>query len=347
MNVTQARAVARRWVLDEASTASGFDGAFYHGSTNWLPGDAPLSATSDLDVIVVHTGASLPPKPGKFFHRGVILDVSYLPSDQLRSPPAVLGQYHLAGSFQTPRVIADPSGRLTKLQAAVAKDYAKRRWVSRRCEDAQNKVLGHLRSLSETAPFHDQVTAWLFATGVTTHVLLVAGLKNPTVRRRYLAARDLLAEYQRLDFYDTLLQPLGCARISPSRVEHHLVALTEAFDAAKGVVATPFFFASDISDLGRPIAVDGSRELIARGDHREAIFWIVATYARCQKVLYHDAPPEMRHRFDRGFRHLLADLGITSFADLRQRGDQVQHFLPRVSEVAKAIIAANPDIEHP
>lgn len=176
-------------------------------------------------------------------------------------------------------------------------------------------------------------------------MLLVAGLKNPTVRRRYVAARELLAEYGHLHFYETLLELLGCARMSRMRADQHLVALTAVFDVAKVVLKTPFFFASDISDLARPIALDGSRELIERGDHREAIFWMVATYSRCQKVLYHDAPAEMQDRFSPGYRQLLGDLGITSFADLQQRGEEVKGLLPHVWEVAEAIMAANPAIE--
>jgi hypothetical protein len=189
------------------------------------------------------------------------------------------------------------------------------------------------------------VSCWLFGTGVTTHVLLVAGLKNPTVRRRYLAARELLAEYGRLEFYEPLIQLLGCAQMSAACAEHHLVALTDVFDAARSVLKTPFPFAADISDTARPIAIDGSQELIERGFHREAIFWIVATWSRCQQVLINDAPAEMQDRSDAGFRQLLADLGIASPTDLQQRGEQVRQFLPRVWETAEAIMAANPGIE--
>jgi hypothetical protein len=345
MLVTQAKEAARQWVIEEAARKPGFCGAFFHGSANWLPDDAILPSTSDLDVMVVHADSNPPPKPGKFIYRDIRLEVSFLPRDQLRSPDVILGNYHLAGSFHTASVIADPSGQLTEIQTAVANDYAKRRWVRARCEHAGEHVRTHLRSLHASDPFHDQVTAWLFATGVTTHVLLVAGLKNPTVRRRYLAARELLADYDQLDFYEILLDLLGCARISSARVEHHLTTLAGAFDAAAAVIATPFFFAADISDVARPIAIDGSRELIARGFHREAVFWIVATAARCQKVLDHDAPPETRGRHRPGFRHLLADLGMTSFADLRRRNAQVKECLPQVWEIAEAIMTANPAIE--
>lgn len=199
--------------------------------------------------------------------------------------------------------------------------------------------------MNEAAPFHDQVIPWLFATGVTTHILLVADLKNPTVRQRYVAAHALLADYGHLAFHNTLLEMLGCAHMSRVRVEEHLAALSAVFDVATEVVTTPFPFASDISEIARPLAIDGSRELIERGYHREAIFWVVATYSRCQKVLYHDGPVGMQERFSPGYRRLLGDLGIVSFADLQQRSEQVKGLLPRVWEVTEAIIAANPHIE--
>lgn len=345
MIVRDAKNLARQWVIEEAGNIPGVHGAFFHGSTNWLAEDDPLPATSDVDVMVVVEDDPLPIKLGKFRYRDVILEVSDLPRDHLQSPATVLGRYDLAGSLRAPSVILDPTGELTLLQAAVTTNYAKRCWVYKRCEDAQDRVLRNLQSVSAPVPFHDQVIAWLFATGVTTHILLVAGLKNPTVRRRYVTVHALLVDYGLSDFYETLLALLGCARMCRARVEHYLAALADAFDTAKSVIKSPFFFASDISDLARPIAIDGTREFIAQGHHREAVFWLVATYARCQKVLAHDAPTETYHRCDAGFRHLLADLGITSFADLQQRGEQVGASLPRVWETAEAIIAANPEIE--
>ena len=345
MNVGEAKSTARHWVSEKSNDLAGFQGAFIHGSTNWLPDDADLPPTSDVDVMVVTAEPSPPDKPGKLIHRGVMLEVSYLSWDQLQSPEQVLGQSDLAGSFRLPGIIADPTGRLSKLQKTVAANYAKRHWVRERCNHAQNKILRNLGSLRESEPFHDQVTSWLFGTGVTTHVLLVAGLKNPTVRTRYVAVRELLTSYGRLECHESLLDLLGCATMTKEQVEQHLCALIEAFDTAKAVIKTPFFFAADISDLARPVGIDGSRELIERGLHREAVFWIVATYARCQKVLYHDAPGNLRNRFTPGFRDLLGDLGIASFDDLRRRADEVEQSLPKIWDVAEAIMADNPDIE--
>ncbi len=295
--------------------------------------------------MVVLADPAPPPKLGKLRYRNVLLDVTYVSADLLRSSDQVLGDYHRAGSFRTASIISDPTGHLTRLHEAVSKDYAKRRWVQRRCKQARDKVVQRLLRLRESEPFPAQVIAWLFPTGVTTHVLLVAGLENPTVRRRYVAVQELLADYGHVNVYKPLLELLGGARMSRARAEHHLAALTDVFDVARTVVKTPFSFARDISEPARPIAIDGSRELIECGKHREALFWLVATYSRCQTVLYHDAPVETREQGTRGYTELLADLGISSFADLQQRAARVHALLPRVWEVAEAIMAANPEIE--
>jgi hypothetical protein len=345
VNVAQAKSIARDWVVAHAAKLPEFRGAFFHGSVNWLPGDALLPGSSDLDVMVVFDGRIPEDKPGKLIHRGLMLEVSYLSTDQIGSAEEILGQSDLAGSFHAPSVVLDPTGRLNELQTEVARDYAKRLWVRVRCEHAQGKILRNLNAIREGEPFHDQFTSWLFGTGVTTHVLLVAGLVNPTVRKRYLAVRELLALYGRAGYYPTLLELLGCAEMSCERVEEHLDAMMAAFDAAKEVIGTPFFFAADISDLARPVAVDGSRELIERGEHREAVFWIAATYARCQKVLHTDGPAALSAAHEVGFRALADDLGVGSFDALAERTEEVRRRLPEVWAVAEEIMAANPSIE--
>src|SRR6185312_14814005 len=110
MLVKQAKDVARQWVEADATKTPGFQGAYFAGSANWLGDDAGFPATSDLDVYLVVDGPLPPLKLGKFIYRGVLLEVTYLPRDALRSPEAVLGSYHLAGGFRTRSIISDPSG---------------------------------------------------------------------------------------------------------------------------------------------------------------------------------------------------------------------------------------------
>lgn len=344
MNIGGARAVAREWVTEHAVDIPGFVGAYIAGSTNDLPDEAVLPVTSDVDVMVVLDSQEVPAKPGKFPYRAVLLEVTYLPIDEVRTPEQVLAHYHLAASFRRPVILADPAGHLVHLATEVGDAFAERIRVERRCEQARQTVLTRIDSVVEGKPFEEQVTSWLFAAGGLPHILLVAGVRNPTVRRRYDAARSLLAEYGHELLYARLLALIDPYGITAERTKHHLAALEDAFDAASGMVATPFFFAADISAAARPVAIDGSREMIEQGQHREALFWIIATFARCLMVLHADAPASVSARWGGAFADLLGDLGIRSFPDLRQRCEEIREILPCVERIALEMIEVNPDI---
>lgn len=344
MRVGAARAAAARWVAAHARPAPGYRGAYFSGSTVGRPDDAELPSSSDVDVVVVTAEDEPPAKPSKLRYEGVLLEITYVPWAELRDPAAVLSSYHLAGSFREDTVIDDPTRRLRALHADVSPRFAGRSWVRRRCLDARRRVEGRLAAFDASVPFHEQVTAWMFPTGVTTHVLLVAALRNPTVRLRYPAARSVLTTYGRPELYPELLELLGCADVSEQRVRHHVAELTRTFDATVPVARTPFFFSSDLTAQARPIAVDGSLELLDRGDHREAVFWIVATLARCHTVLAVDAPALHAARLP-AFEAAVAELtGITATADILARREEVIRFLPRLWTAAEDILTANPDI---
>ncbi|MBY8878840.1 hypothetical protein [Actinacidiphila acidipaludis] len=344
MRIGPARAAAADWVARHARHEPGFRGAYFSGSTVGMPDDAELAPSSDVDVVVVTARENLPAKPGKFRHDGVLLEVSHLPWAELACAEDVLASYHLAGSFRhAGAVIADPTGHLHALHASVAPRFARRPWVRRRCEDARRRVETRLAALDPAAPFHEQVNAWLFPTGVTCHVLLVAALRNPTVRLRYRAAREVCADYGHLDTYEDLLGLLGCADLSAQRVRRHLRALAVTFDAAAEVARTPFFWRGDITAGARAVAIDGSQALIDSGDHREAVFWIVATFARCHTVLATDAPA-LHETFEPAFLSAVADLGITSPHDLRTRAAAVTRYLPELWATAEEVLARNLEV---
>ena len=348
MRVRDAKQIAGKWVREQGSASAGFVGAFFHGSVNWQVDDAFLPATSDLDVMLVLEDGAEATKPGKFVYEGVLLEGSLLYASAVASPEQVLAQYNLAGSFHVPSVILDTTGHLTRLQAAVSAQYTRRRWVRARCLQALLKAETGLLQHEPSAPFHEQVTAWLFPTGVMTHVLLVAGLKNPTVRKRYAAAHDLLDEYGHPDYNVALRSLLGCEEWTQSQAFRHVDALASAFDTAATIVRPTFPYAADISRPARPVAIDGSRDLVQAGRQREAVFWIVATFSRCMHIFEHDAPAEMQpevYAHTEAYRRLLHDLGIAVPADLRRRADQATAMLPGLWAMAEDIMAHNPDIE--
>jgi hypothetical protein len=341
MRVRAAREAATDWVLRNAAGWPWVHGAYFTGSVLGLDDDAELPATSDIDVLLV-TGPDAPLKPGKFRHHGALLEASYVPEHKLASAESVLASYHLAGAFRTDSVIYDPTGHLGQLHTKVAGSFADRRWVLRRCLDAQSQVKLRLGTVGDERPWHERVTMWLFGTGITTHVVLTAAMRNPTIRLRYLAVRAVLEELGYLDLHEQLLGLMGCAEMSPHRVEQHLNDLGRTFDVAAGLARTRFFFSADITPQARPIALDGGSELVRRGFHREAMFWTVATFARCHAILAADAPAAVQAEHAPAFAACLADLGINSEADLRDRARTVLDFLPELGRRAEDIVARHP-----
>ena len=278
MLVRDAKALAGQWVLQEAVNLHGFQGAFYHGSVNELADGALYPTSSDLDICVALDSEEVPPKPGKFPYHGVLLEVSYVSWDEVCSPEKVLAQYHLAGSFRGPSIILDPSGKLTQVRRRF-RQLPQEQWVRKRCQHAMCRIL-HGLMFDKDAALPDQVNAWLFPAGITTHVLLVAGLK--THRPKTVCVRKLLADYGFMHFYPELLDLLGCTYLTPQQVEQGLQLLEVVFDLARKCLIL-HSFASDVSDGARHIAIDGSRDLISTGSHREAVFWIPATCAAATK----------------------------------------------------------------
>jgi hypothetical protein len=343
MRAEQARSIARTWVAEQAGRLPGYRGALWHGSILTLSEDAHLPPSSDIDIVIVVDDPAAQPTLGKIVEGGVLLDVSFVGWDEVRDPATLLANHSLAPTFRSPEVLADPTGDLAAITARVDAEFVARASVELRCASAMSRIERNLASISEARPFHENVMAWLFGTGITTHVLLVAGLRNPTVRKRYLAVREMLDEVGMPEVYPELLELLGCAGWTRVTAERHLDALEVAFDAAGDVIRTPVFFANDLSPASRPIAIGGSRELIEAGDHREAVFWIVATWARCMTVFENDAP-ELKARFEPGFRAAVADLGIDGYDDLIRRAGDVLAYLPRLKTVAEAVMDTTSEI---
>lgn len=346
MNVAQVKEVACQWVVENASQEPRFYGAYFGGSINGMQDNAIFPSTSDIDVQIVLAGSDVPGNTDKFLYHDVLLETAYQSSDQFQSPEKILGDYTKACHFATSNVILDPLGQLTKIQEVVSQDYAKRTWVYKRCEHARDELLSSLEWLNESEPLHDQVFFWLYTASIAPHIILVAGLKNPTVRKCFMAARNVLADYDQLQIYDSMLDILGVTKFTRAQAEFHLAALIEAFDASKQYVKTPFFLSTNISDLARPLLVDGTRELIEIGYHREAMFWIMVIFSCCQKILFNDAPEDVQNKFAPAFRFLLKELGIYSSTDLQKRNQLNRETLPRVWSAAEQIVTTNPEIQY-
>lgn len=344
MLVRDARTIAREWVIEEGSKVPGFGGAYFLGSISAASDDAPFGATSDIDLKVLLEDPGVDTLPHKFVFRGLVFDVAYAPSDEFGSPEAVLRSYPTAVHFAGPSVILDPSGKLTAIQEVVTREYARRVWVRKRCEHARDQFLAFLGMFNPAAPVHEQATIWTLGLAAATHMVLVADLRNPTIRRCMAVSREVVTTYGYLPLHEALLRNLGSDAMGREEVERFLAACAMTFDTACAVRSTPFPWDSNISAYARPIAIEGAQEMIDEGCHREAMLWIEAIHTLAQTALHNDAPAQVRSPLTPAYERLLAGLGVPSPGMLTERHKRLRELLPDIWNVTEQIIASNPAI---
>lgn len=343
VTAADARAAARDWIATEASRMPGYIAAFIAGSTAALPADHAIPPWSDTDVMVVLEGDATQ-KAGKFRRDRVLLEGTWIARGEVGTPETVLSSYHAAHAVGTGVVLDDPSGWLTDLQGAVQADFPRRSRVAARVQSARLGVTRGLEAMRDTGSIAEQAQSWVFPTGIATHVLLVAGLRNPTVRRRYETVRDLLEAHGRLDLHERLLEALGSLAWTPDVARRRLEAITALYDAAAPISAPDYRFGSDITPLTRPISIDGTSDMIERGFHREAAFWLVVTGSRALQKMALGGEPGTAARFEPAYAELLADLGAATDKDRAARRQQSLALLPEIDAAASAIIDATPGV---
>ena len=285
------------------------------------------------------------PTRDKIVVDGVALDVSPIDRAELELPERVLGAYHLAGSLRSPdSVLHDSNGWLGAIQQEVASRFGERHWVEVRCDHARQRSAGYLERMTTATGDVERMMSWLFAAGVTTHIMLTAALRNPTVRNRYPATRAMLRELGHTDMYEPLIDLLDPGKTSARKATTYVGILGPLFDRAMRSRRTWFHFADDISPAGRIGAIDGSAKLIQDGLPREAMFWIGVTTARCMAILECDDPGGQTE-FAGMFRDLAGQLRIGTADEGAARATEFQRVLPTIRQNAQLLIDERSEIE--
>ncbi|PCI85524.1 MAG: hypothetical protein COB24_12805 [Hyphomicrobiales bacterium] len=339
MKITDVKTLAKHWVEENISDLSGFVGAYLTGSTIWKDEDDLHAPSSDVDIFIVMQGDELPAKIGKINHQNITLEINFVSFTSISDPQVILAQYHIANAFYKNSVLLDPLGQLAPIHKAVKAQFAEAIWVIKRCEDARGNAKNWLKTFQKASELHDQVTALFFAAGVTTHMLLVAGVKNPTIRRRYVECNILLQQHGYNDICENLLTTLGSQHLSKQTVLHHLNKLDGHFAVACKVMKSPYMFAADMSMDLKSIAIGGSAEMIKAGHHREAVFWLIAIYGRSRAVIFTDGTEAQLNAIDADLWSLLADLGIDNQQDMNIRATMIADDIETAWQIAMKIIA--------
>lgn len=165
---------------------------------------------------------------------------------------------------------------------------------------------------------------WLFPATLATHIPLVASCGPLTVRKRFLAARAVLVYPPNV--YEEFLQIFGFDAVTSEQAQRWLDATARLFDATADLASTSTrFWAGDIAAGSRSIAIDASQALIDQGDHREALFWIVATSTRCLVVRNDAGVSSMDFEWD--YWQMLRDLGIATAESRHSRSKAILRWI--------------------
>lgn len=335
--LSQAIQAARSWVAENAADKPGYLGAYIGGSAPTLLPEDRLPAGSDTDVYLVTSDPTPPPKPGKLIHQGVLLEISFVSWQQLFPPERSLSNYHLANSLRYCCTIDDPEGRLAPLQQQVANQFSSLVFLAARRDQAIERVYSGLTGIRYDRSLPDLVLSWLFPMGITTHAILTAAQKNPTVRLRYLRAREVMQANGMEQAYQQMLSFPGLDLITPELAGQLLDRLEPLYDLAARIGHTPLPYSTDISPLSRFTAIQASRTLIAEGAHREITFWTLTTYARAMKVLLTDAPDGYRQYLP-CFEQALQSVGRLEQPAVQQAVADALAFLPRLRQLTDRLI---------
>jgi hypothetical protein len=336
MLVKEAKLLAMEWVQFYSQNHE-IIGAYLNGSVTAMNEAVELSPFSDVDINVVIDSAEVGEKLGKFIYKGALLEVSFVTKDKLLPPEKLLSTYEIVGAFRTDNILLDNTGVLRELFQVVSLDFSKPDFVESRCLSVVNKIQLGIKAFDRDNPLLDNINPWLFPAGVCTHLLLVGAQINPTVRLRYLLLRPILLKAGFADLYEELLELIGCKDFSAAQVQQHLDALTRTYDIACQYSAYVHFpFSNDITLYSRPVVIDGSQYLIDQGNHREAVFWIAATFVRCHLIL-RTANPLEHQKLMPELMKLLEDMRAENNENIHKHIEATKRMLPRIKDAANML----------
>jgi hypothetical protein len=291
-----------------------------------------IPPTSDVDVLLIFPDGSDTVSRQKHDLDGLSLDVSSIACNEVATAETILRTYHLAGSLrQTESILFDPHSHLKRLQIRVGQEFADPVWVMARRRDAEARVRRNLDRINEVERDLERLSSWIFGTGVTTHIVLTAGLQNPTVRTRYAATRTLLASANLADRYGFVADLLDPGHATTGIVQTFIRRLALLFDETVSLRKS-----ADINPACRSAAIDAAHTLVEQGYPRDALFWIGVTAIRCATLL---DSLEVR-----SWEPLIGDLAewfqVGSTREMNRRANLVRERLPEIQTLAGEVFAA-------
>jgi len=346
MAVTTRDAVtlARDWVTSEARNKDGFMAAYLAGSLNRQDDMSVLRPSTDVDIHILQEGSAQWER--MTVCKGVTLQValrelsSYCTHEQILAHP--FESYNLTFG----KLLYDPYGFLGRFQVALRPEWARKSWVLTRCYAELCLAKQRFSRAALGTSLIQSSMAWIMGIQALSGILANAWLRPPTYRRCLLmmhqdvalASQEEIFAQGRNDLIEMVLQLAGWNRMSRSQVINLLERVARCFNNVAAAGARPASppFQAMICDGFRPMAIDGSREMIDEGYHREAMFWIHFITSILVEILATREGVQERVYADQVWRDLLESTGFSS-SSLQARSALVTEVCENTIRLAEAI----------
>ena len=344
MNAGQARSIAKQWVTEELAR---FPGevlcVFTHGSINWLEDDDPFSPSSDIDLVVVVP--KIDParhRPCKRPYGGSAVEAFYVPREWLLSKNAVLADFRLAPNVVHGKVLFDPERIMDGLRAAMAPELARRHWLRLRCRSVRDYALPVIAGFerSDSLIYLNAVTC--LAVRAMAQMVLLADLKNPTVKKALVKARDVFSAYGMAEEQSKLLSLFGAAELDDASILVAACHCRQTLDEACRWLRTPFIGDNCVTVYSRPSLDVDVPACVAAGAGREIFSWVVTLYAHSMIALENDAPAAVVAAAKQVYLGDMASIRAATPAEARAQMLACRPALEHMVDLCDDIIARNP-----
>lgn len=343
MTVEQVIERTKEWVNMQAEQLPGFLGAHLMGGIASMAPSDPFPAYRDVDLHII-LNDDAPGENAEALYKGLMIEAGFRQQADYNTPEVVLADPVIAGHMAVPSILSDPTGFLTRLHEAVAREYARRKWVQARCEAEKREAFSMLEI---AAHIPDPLSAFGllgYAGTYVSAVLALASLKAITGRRSYVQMRHILENWGRTDLYERLLGVIGFPQTSREQVERYLQDAAEAFDLAVRVKRTPHRFGHKMYAHLRPYLVEGAQEMMGEGYYREAMGWTMAFYSSSMQIIQIDAPSQLTTSMQAKFDECMSKFGLDGAVSWEMRVEEATAIFREVFMLADEIIACNPAI---
>lgn len=345
MKVGEARTIAKSWVAEEVARApQEILGALTHGSINWMADDDAFPASSDLDLaVVVPEVDPVRHHPCKRTYRGIAIEAFYIPLARVSSVDALLADWAVAPNLVAGQVLFDQENRLAALQRAVRPEFVRRHWVRQRCQSLRDFAASIIAGFERSDSLVYLNAVANLALRSMAQMALLAALRNPTVKRALVKARDVLTAYHLAREHQELLRLLRFTDVDDETVLRITYHCRHVLVDACQVLRTPFAGDNCVTMHGLPALDSDVPAYVAQGAGREILPWVETVYSHALIALHNDAPATLAESALRIYTEDMAAIRSATPVQARERMLACRPALQRMLGVCDDLLDRNPE----